>query len=834
VFRSRTFAAVLAASVALSPMAAAAAPFGKARSAPAAASVTEGLERHDGLLTVFVDRKAGKVLLRLPAADAEGLHGRYLYQTYLRAGLGSNPVGLDRSAPGDTQVVAFRRVGGKVVVQFENHGFIAARGSPAEKKAVRESFAVSNVWAGEVVQQEAGGAVTVDISGFLTRDTQGVARRLRETGQGDFRLAADLSFPDTGAGAVLAFPMNIELEATQTFVSDNPGPEVRGILPDPRNMTLTLHHSFIALPEPGFEPRLTDPRVGVIDHPVIDYAAPLSEPIALRLAHRFRLEKTDPTAARSTVKKPIVFYVDNSAPEPVRSALIEGGRWWNEAFEAAGFIDAFRVEVLPEGVSPLDARYSVVNWVHRETRGWSYGHSVVDPRTGEIIKGDVLLGSDRIRQDRLIFEGLVGADKTGTGGPGDPLEASLARIRQLSTHEIGHSIGLQHNFAASTYDRGSVMDYPGPKIGLKDGQIDLSDAYATGAGAWDRFAITWLYTPVAPGAEGRRQLDAIVDKAAADGLAFVSDEDARDVDTAQPRGAVWDNGADPVVELTHLMAVRRTALSRFGLASLPPGTATSDLRRRLVPIYLFHRYQIDATAKLIGGVDFAYPARGDGREASRPVPADGQRQAIDALLSAVAPTELDLGDNLLDLLTAGDATTPVKWSLIETFGDGPVFSLSQGADVVASMVFRDLFAPARLNRMLEADRRDPAMPGVDELLARAFAAVSKPATGRQAELARVVRWRLVATLAATQADSALSPTAASLVRTALVDYGKRLAANPGADPADRAQARDLAAILTDPDPARLAALADKGKAGPRTPPGPPIGGETDWFGDLGL
>jgi len=833
VFRSRTLAAALAASVALSPMAVAAAPFGKPKPAPAA-SATDSLERHDGLLTVFVDRKAGKVLLKLPAADAEGLHGRYLYQTYLRAGLGSNPVGLDRSAPGDTQVVAFRRVGGKVVVQFENHGFIAPRGSAAEKKAVRESFAVSNVWAGDIVQQDADGGVTIDVSGFLTRDTQGVARRLRETGQGDFRLAADLSFPDTGAGAVNAFPINIELEATQTFVSDNPGGEVRGILPDPRYVTLTLHHSFIALPEPGYEPRFADPRVGVIDHPVIDYSAPLEEPIALRLAHRFRLEKTDPAAARSTVKKPIVFYVDNSAPEPVRSALIEGGRWWNQAFEAAGFIDAFRVEILPEGVSPLDARYSVVNWVHRETRGWSYGHSVVDPRTGEIVKGDVLLGSDRIRQDRLIFEGLVGADKTGTGGPNDPIEASLARIRQLSTHEIGHSIGLQHNFAASTYGRGSVMDYPGPKIGLKDGQIDLSDAYATGAGAWDKFAVTWLYAPVAPGAEGQKQLDAIVDKAAAEGLVFVSDEDARSPDTAQPRGAVWDNGDDPVAELAHLLAVRRVALSRFGLASLPKGIAAADLRRRLVPIYLFHRYQIDATAKLIGGVDFGYPAGGDGREASRPVPAVSQRKAIDALLAVVSPAELDLNDRLLDLLSAGDATSPVKQTTIETFGEGPVFSLSEGADVVAAMTFRALFAPARLNRMLEADRRDPAMPGVDELLTRSFAAVSTPATGRQAELARVVRWRLVATLAAVQADKSLSPTAASMIRMALVDYGKRLAASPGADPADRAQARDLAAILTDPDPARLAALADKAKAGPRTPPGPPIGGETDWFGDLEL
>ncbi len=802
-----------------------------AKPAPVA-DATAGYERLDGLLSVFVDRKAGKVLLRLPAADADGVHSRYLYQTYLRAGLGSNPVGLDRSAPGDTQLVAFRRAGNRIVVQFENHGFVASGGAD-EKRAVRESFAVSNVWSAEVARQDADGSVLIDISGFLTRDAQGIAKRLKDAGQGDFRLAADLSFPDVGAGAINAFPLNIELEATQTFVSDNPGPEVRGILPDPRNVTLTLHHSFVALPEPGFEPRFADPRVGVLDRPVIDYSAPLTEPLARRLALRFRLEKTDPSAARSPVKTPIVFYIDNAAPDPVHTALVEGGRWWNQAFEAAGFIDAFRVEVLPEGVSPLDARYNVVNWVHRETRGWSYGHAVVDPRTGEIVKGDVLLGSDRIRQDRLIFEGLVGADQTGKGGPNDPIEASLARIRQLSAHEIGHSIGLQHNFAASTYGRGSVMDYPGPMVGLNDGQIDLSNAYAAGAGAWDKFAITWLYAPVAPGAAGQKQLDAIVDKAAADGLRFVSDEDARSPDTAQPIGAVWDNGADPIAELNHLMAVRRIALARFGLASLPADTASADLRRRLVPIYLFHRYQIDATAKLVGGIDFAYPVGGDGREASRPVPADRQRAAMDALLAVVAPAELDLSDGLLDLLSAGDATSPVKWTTIETFGEGPVFSLNQGADVVSAMVFRGLFAPARLNRLVEAKRRDPAQPGVEELLSKSFAAVSKPATGRQAELARQTRWRLVLTLAEVQRSKDLSPTAAALIRMALADYGKRLAAAPAADSADRAFARDLAAILADPE--RLAALADQAAtSAPRTPPGPPIGGETDWFGDLGL
>lgn len=827
-FRSRLLAAV-----AVVAIAGAAAPSVALAKPKPPADATAGMERLDGLITTFVDRKAGKVLLKLPPADAEGLHGRYLYQTYLRAGLGSNPVGLDRSAPGDTQVVVFRRVGGKVVVQFENYGFVATAGSADERQSVRESFAVSTVWATDVVSQDADGVV-IDISGFLTRDAQGIARTLKTSDQGDFKLDGALSFPDTGAGAVNVFPKNIELEATQTFVSDNPGPEVRGILPDPRNVTLTLHHSFVALPEPGFEPRFNDPRVGVIDHTVVDYAAPLAEPMVLRLAHRFRLEKTDPTAARSTVKQPIVFYIDRSAPEPVRTALKEGAEWWAQAFDAAGFIDAYRVEILPEGVSPLDARYSVVNWVHRQTRGWSYGHAVVDPRTGEIVKGDVLLGSQRIRQDRIIFEGLLGADKTGTGGVNDPIQIALARLRQLSTHEIGHSLGLQHNFAASTYgDRASVMDYPAPRIAVKDGQLDFTGAYGVGAGAWDRFAITWLYGTVPAGQAGRDQLRALADKAQADGQRYVSDEDARSVDTAQPLGAVWDNGADPVAELAHLMEVRRIALSRFGLASLPAGASVADLRRRLAPIYLFHRYQLDATAKLVGGIDFAYPVKGDGREASRPVAADRQRQAIDALLATVAPSALDLNDPLLDLLTAGQSMGADKQDTVETFTDGPVFSLPDAADVVATNVFRGLFAPARLNRLVEGKRRDPAQPGVEELLSKSFAAVSAPASGRQAELARRVRWRLVVTLADVQRNEDLSPTAAALLRTALRDYGRKLQAQTTGDAADRAQARDLAQLLLSDSPAQLAALADTAKAAPQTPPGPPIG-EDDWFGDMGL
>ena len=789
-------------------------------SAAKPADATAGLARQDGLLPTWVDKDKGRILVALPPADAGGASGRFLYVTALKTGLGSAPVGLDRARIGRSEILSFRRIGGKVIAEYENPRFVAAHASADEQAAAHDAFATSTVWAGKVEGVTPDGRILVDLASFLTRETEDVPGALQRGGERGYKLVPDLSIADPAA--VKVFPLNLEFEARQTFASDTPGPETRNIAPDAKLITLTVRHSLIRLPEPGYQPRAFDPRAGAFDSIVYDYAAPLDKDIAVRLAHRFRLEKTDPAAAVSPVRKPIVFYVDRAAPEPVRTALREGASWWAKAFEAAGFKDAYRVEIMPEGADPLDIRYNVINWVDRATRGWSYGQSVVDPRTGEIVKGSVLLGALRVRQDMLIFEGLVGADQDGTGGPNDPVQVSITRLRQLAAHEVGHTLGFAHNFGASTQGRPSVMDYPPPRVKLTGGRIDLSDAYGKDIGDWDRFIVDWMYADAPPGAAGERVLAAKA-KAAAEHLRFVQDGDARPVDSGHPAGAIWDDGADPIAELDRMMAVRRVALDQFGERALRPGEALEALRRKFVPIYLLHRYQVEAAAKSVGGVDFGYGVKGDRNAAAALVPAERQRAALTSLLAAMTPAALDTPERLIPLLSSGQPGDDDRQSTIETFGTagGPVYDSLVAADVGAQIVVDALVAPARLNRLVDQHRRDPLQPGVGEVTHRLLAAAFTPAPGRYAEIARRVQTRTVLDLAAAARNPATSPGAASEIGQALADLAVKLKAAPGVDPAERAHRLRLAALLQDKDELKRV-LADP-KQKPEPPPGMPIG-----------
>lgn len=793
---------LLSSSLSLALLFALATPALSATTAPAASTPAE-----KPLLKVDADPVTGKIIATFPKADADGISARYIYLTQLETGLGSAPIGLDRAAANETRILVFRRLGKKVAAEVENSKFVAS-GDADEKRAARNSFATSTLWLGDVVKTLPDGSFTVDLSGFLARDDLGAVQAIKRGGGGEFKFVPELSAADPNF--VKVFPRNAEFAARLTFRSDEPKDEVTNIVSG-NTLSLVLRHSLIALPEPGYVPR-TDPFGYSLGREQVDFSTPLGKPVVVQLARRFRLEKVDPEAARSPVKKPIVFYIDRAAPEPVRSALREGVSWWSAAFDAAGYENAFSVDVLPQGADPLDVRYNIVNWVDRATRGWSYGQPIDDPRTGEILKGSVLLGSLRVRQDMTIFQALVGAGLTGTGDVNDPIAAALARIRQLGAHEVGHAIGLAHNFAASTQGRYSVMDYPAPRIELDNGAISLRDAYGVGVGPWDRFAVKWLYTRT--DVEAR----AVLSQGRAAGLRFVADDDARPVGSGHPEGSLWDDNADPVGELRRMMEVRRVAIERFGTNAIPAGESLADLRRAFVPIWLLDRYQVEAAAKSLGGVKFPYAVNGE-PDVAQTVPGPSQWAALYALLDTLSPAELTVPGRLQPLLSSGFGGGPDRQTTIEIIptAGGPVFDPLKATEVGAMQTLNSLLASQRLNRLEVQHSADASVPEpsqlFDLLIDRSLGAAGN-------EVGRRIATTSILALARVQRNAALSPTVQLQLAGRMDRLAERLRRTRG-DGAQQDWARGLAALLGDRE-ALDKAVADPSRL-PQVPPGMPIG-----------
>jgi hypothetical protein len=666
-----------------------------AQKLPTIEEKTNGLKKYEGYFNFYWDENSGKVWLEVDKLDTE-----FLYVVSLPAGLGSNDIGLDRGLLGDDRVVKFSKVGRKILLVQPNYGYRALSNDNAEKRAVEQSFAQSTIW-GFTLEAESNGKYLVDATDFLMRDAMKVSNAIRRMRQGNYLL--DKSRSAMYLPRTKNFPLNSELEVSVTYVNTDGevGNFVQPVAPSTEAITLRIHHSFVQLPDNNYQPRVFDPRSSFIPISFYDYASPVSDPIEKYYVIRHRLKKKDPTAAISEAVRPIIYYLDNGTPEPIRSALLDGASWWNQAFEAAGYKNAFQVRVLPDSADPMDIRYNMINWVHRSTRGWSYGASVVDPRTGEIIKGQVSLGSLRVRQDYLIFSGLLSPYETGIPANDQMLKAALARLRQLSAHEVGHTIGLMHNYASSVSNRASVMDYPHPLVHLNaNGQMDFSSVYDDKIGEWDKLAVTWGYQDFPSNINEANALNSIIADGIKRGLQFISDRDARAPGGLHPDAHLWDNGTNVVDELKEVMKVRSKALQQFGEKNIRPGMPMAMLEDALVPVYFYHRYQIEAVTKLVGGMYYSYAVRGDGQVITRMLSKEQQRAALNTVIDCIDPKVLMIPDRIAALIPPRPSGYIFSRELFRK-RTGLSFDQLSPAETAADLPFSFLFTSDRLNRLLQ-------------------------------------------------------------------------------------------------------------------------------------
>lgn len=688
---------------------------------------------HRGFVPFYIDDTTGQVFVELTNFNQE-----FLFQSSLPHGIGSNDIGIDRGQLGDTRLVQFERVGNKVFLRQKNTYYRADSTNELERQAIDEAFASSIIW-GFKVEKVINDKVLIDYTPFLLSDIHNLAAKLKKSKQGNFSI--DASRSGLYAKRSKAFIDNTELEATVTFKGTGAGNYLRSVTPDASAVTVNMHHSLIRLPDNKYQTRNFHPYSGMWSVEYADYASAIDESLIKRVIPRHRLVKKEPNAAISEAVEPIIYYLDPGVPEPVRSALLEGAAWWDQAYSAIGYKDAFQVKMLPEDADPMDVRYNVIQWVHRATRGWSYGSSVIDPRTGEILKGHVTLGSLRVRQDYLIALGLTSPFAKGESNtPADTSkhkEMALARIRQLSAHEVGHTLGVAHNFSASVNNRASVMDYPHPLVKLTNGEIDLSDAYSKDIGDWDKHVIAYAYGEY-PNNESE-QLAALIKATKAKGLLYMSDPDARPSSGADGHGHLWDNGSDAVAELNRVLAVRAKALENFGRNSISDGTPYSELEKTLVPIYNFHRYQVEAAAKLIAGVNYSYAIKGEDVKPQSVVTPSQQQAAVNALFNTLSPDTLTLSDDIIALIPPkayGYYRDRESFSSNTGLSFDPITAAQASAKHTLSLVLNE----QRLARLSQQHAMDSEQLSVSQLLESLFAnTLQQPA---QKQLSLLVQQRV--------------------------------------------------------------------------------------------
>jgi len=718
------------------------------------------MSKKDGFMPFYLDEEKGKIYLEISSLDKE-----FLYVNSLTAGVGSNDIGLDRGQLGDNRVVEFRRTGNKLLLVHKNYGFRAFTDNPYEAKSIQDAFAESVLWGFEIAQKD-GEKLIVDATNFYLQDVHGVSETLTRSRQGTYRVDASRSglyYPTTKN-----FPENTEVEATITLTGTGAGNYLRSVTPTPEAVTVRMRHSFIQLPE-LYATRKFDPRAGYFFISYQDYTTPIDEPLVKRFISRHRLEKKDPSAAISEVIEPIVYYLDRGTPEPVASALIEGGNWWAQAFEAAGFKNAFRVELAPEGLDLLDVRYNVIQWVHRSTRGWSYGSSVRDPRTGEILKGHVSLGSLRVRQDYLIAQGLLQPFEEGK--PVDPrmMQMAIDRLKQLSAHEIGHTIGVAHSYATSPNDRSSVMDYPHPFVTEgSNGELDFSQAYDLKIGEWDKWAIKYGYGNPAPGQSEDEFLEKTLRDTYAAGYEFITDADSRNPSGVHPRSHLWDNGASAPGELMRMLKLRENRMKTFGLNAIRNGEPQAILEEVFVPLYLMHRYQLEATSKLIGGLDYTYKIKGDNQSNQKWIPAKEQNEALNALLATISVNQLEVPAHVLALIPP----RPSGYSRNrETFPSrtGPTFDPIAPAENIVDVTFSFLFESGRINRIYLQNLQDQSLPSFETILNQVTTQVfsSTMPGGLKNEIKLMTEAKLVDHLVALSKNPNASQTVRAMTRMQL-------------------------------------------------------------------